>query len=1616
MTSLYQVLDKIRKEATNETEKGYAFERLVKIFLENDAIQKQQYSQVWHYKDWAKEHPDYASMDVGIDLVAKIRDEDTYCAIQCKFYQENNPITKADLDSFISASATNDFTRLLLIDTSTKGIGSNATSVLKKLNKQWQRIPSSELDGSRINWMAWHEQGKINLTPPKEIKDHQIKALQAVREGLSEDDRGKLIMACGTGKTFTSLKIAEDLTGANGIVGLDRIVLYMVPSLALMSQTIREWKNDAKDEFVAFSACSDEKVGRRRAADDRFEVSLHELAFPATTDAKDLAEEIKKTDKGKMIVVFSTYHSINVISKAQSAYNLPTFDLIICDEAHRTTGATFTGDDESNFVKIHSNNNVKGKKRLYMTATPKIYGEIARQREDRGDVALASMDDDATFGKTLFHKGFSWAVENNLLTDYKVVVLMMDEQVVSNNVQKLFAEGSELKLDDVTKMVGCYKALAKIGITKKNGKIVDSEPMKRALAFFNSIAFSKMFANEFKGAVKEYLANENIPLEHKTNLDVELHHVDGTFNAERRSEELNWLKNEPEENTCRILTNARCLSEGIDVPALDAIIFVHPRKSQIDVVQTVGRVMRKAEGKNMGYVIIPIPIAPGVTAEKALDDNERYKVIWQILNALRAHDERFDSTINRIKLGEDVSDKIEIIDSSGISTANADELNATTAVIEDVLPRTKHPLKKKKVVCDDHKKEDGQLNFTITELSQAIKAKIVEKCGTRDYWEKWAGDIAKIAEQHITRIKSIVLNTETEEHKTFQGFLAEVRDDLNPSITETDAVEMLAQHIITRPVFDVLFQGNKFTAKNAVSKAMETVLAQIYRHQIEAESKSLENFYASIKRRSEGVSAKGRQTLILELYDRFFRKAFPLMTQKLGIVYTPVEIVDFIIHSVSDVVKNEFGLSLGSKDVHILDPFAGTGTFISRLLLSGLLTKDEIKKKFKSEIHANEIVLLAYYIACINIETVYHDLVEEEEYQPFDGMVLTDTFQLYEQEKDMIANLMPDNSGRRTRQKERDIKIVVGNPPYSVGQTSENDNAKNLKYPNLDKRIKETYVVSSNSTNKNALYDSYIRAFRWATDRIGDEGVIGFITNAGWMERNTAVGVREHLEKEFSKIYLFHLRGDARLSGEAWKKEGGKIFGQGSRTPIAITILVKKKDNDKKAQIFFHDIGDYLDRESKLALIQDYKSINGMIGKEFRRVRPNTEKDWINQRVKDFRKHIPLRSETGLSIFSNSSLGIQSSGDAWAYNFSKINLASNITYLIKNYNSFLRDNKSLKDKDVRDGTKIKWSSSLKQKFDKKKHLKFDYKKIGKVNYRPFTSSHLYLCEDLIHRKGVTPTFIKSKEDLVIAVTGKGANYPFSCLMFNRYPNYDSLNKAQCFPLVTYQRDASDEGLETDKLDGMAASRCNEGISDEALEHFRNHYNEKKISKKDIFFYVYGILHSEEYRTKYANNLTKETPRIPLVHTLDDFKSFSKMGKRLAHLHVNFEEAEKYPIAIKEGDLRLITGDNPEAFFRVKKMKFADKEDKSTVVYNNNITIQNIPLEAYEYVVNGKPALEWVMDRQCVKEDRASGIVNDANKYANEAMNNPAYPLELFQRVITISLETMKIVKALPKLF
>ena len=1611
MTALQTLLYSFRVTARSEREKGNYFEELIRQYLKAEPAYVDWYSDVWMYADWARgEGKDYVgdASDEGIDLVAKTRGVGEYHAIQCKFYDPDHTIAKNDIDSFFTASGQQPFVHRLIV-ASTDKWGSRAEKALIEQHIPVTRIDLAALESSQIDWSQFASRKAPVLKEPMTLRPHQKEALKRVCDGLINTDRAKMIMACGTGKTLTSLKIAEQVAGAG------KRVLFMVPSLALLSQTLTEWTQQKSIPMHSFAVCSDRHVGKKRKkTEDRVEMFVHELRYPATTTPSNLATEMaKRHDDAHMSVVFSTYHSIEVLHQAQSEHDLAAFDLIICDEAHRTTGATFEDSDESHFVRVHDDKYIRGAKRLYMTATPRIYGDTSKAKAEDSDITLCSMDDEQLYGKELYVLSFSEAVQRDLLVDYKVIVLAMDEAHISRRLQTLLAdENNQLRVDDAAKIIGCWKALSKEELREE--AVFDATPMQRAVVFCQVIEHnpgktqthkvsSKHIAAMFQPVVEEYQALEGTA----SNVVCEAKHVDGSMNASIKDAKLTWLKSDPPENHCRILSNVRCLSEGVDVPALDAVLFLTPRNSQVDVVQSVGRVMRKAPGKKRGYVILPVVVPADIAPNEALNNNKTYKVVWQVLQALRSHDDHFDAFVNKLDLVGHDNRKMEVIAiTDNISRPQAGQKRTGSG----------HTIGKRVVI--DQMETQQAIQFEVGEIERAIYAKVVQKCGRRLYWDEWATDIADIAQTHITRITTIVSNTDNaRESKAFKAFAAELRDDLNDSITDEEVIEMLAQHLITKPVFDALFEDADFAHQNPVSKAMQGVLDVLQKHHLDKEAETLNRFYQSVSLRASGIDTiAGKQRIVVELYDKFFRNAFPRMTERLGIVYTPVEVVDFIIHSVNCLLQQEFGQTLGSKGVHILDPFVGTGTFITRLLQSGLIKPEELPYKYQHEIHANEIVLLAYYIAAINIETVYHSLIGKEHtvYQPFEGICLTDTFQMYES-KDMLDALLPANSERRKRQVNLPIQVIMSNPPYSSGQKNENDNAKNVSYPSLDKRIGDTYAKHSAATLQKNLYDSYIRAIRWGSDRLGGAGVMAYVTNAGWIDNNAMDGLRKCLVEEFSSLYVFHLRGNQRTSGETSRKEGGKIFGGGSRAPIAISVLIKNPKTKALGTIYFHDIGDYLSREEKLDAIRTFSSINGITEQgDWQKLVPDDNHDWVNQVNPHFNQYLVLgdkKDKAATPMFENYSQGALTARDAWCYNASKVMMECSIRSMIAFFNAerkWYHQNPDHATLDIdtfinSDPTKISWTRALKQDLVKNKALAFTEGEVLISTYRPFSKQWMYYGRRLNEMVYQMPQIYPdaAAENRVICVTGIGARSEFSALIVDVIPNFHTLDSGQCFPLKLYEKTEASCNDDLFVSEDNARHRIRDGICDKVLAQFQAAYPGETISKEDLFYYLYGILHSEDYRTRYRNNLMKQLPRLPMVADVTDFHTFQTAGCTLAELHLGYERVDPWPVTFNDGK-GLPEEVTPERLYRVEKMKYgrsqSTNKDRSTVIYNPHITITDIPLEAYDYIVSGKPAIQWVMERQCVKTDKASGLVNDANRYAVETMDNPAYPLVLLQRV------------------
>ncbi|WP_294178471.1 type ISP restriction/modification enzyme [uncultured Schumannella sp.] len=1586
MTTIHEILDELRSVAYDAHDKGSRFERLMQAYLKIEPQYYELYDEVWLWKDY----PGRGSrVDTGIDLVARARVSGELTAIQCKFFDPSTTVTKPMLDSFLAASSKSlngqpEFAARLIVSTSDTW-GKNAEEAVESQNPPVSRLRVQDLDESSIDWSQFSlaEPSELTKKPHKSPFPHQQKAIANVLAGFESADRGKLIMACGTGKTYTSLNIVERMVPAGGTV------LFLVPSIALLSQTLKEWTIEASRPLRSFAVCSDVSVGKRKNDED---TPVVDLAYPATTNPERLIAKFKlrPDDAETITVVFSTYQSIDVVSQAQKL-GLPEFDLIVCDEAHRTTGVTLAGDEESAFVRVHSQAHIQGKKRLYMTATPRIYADASRSKAEEAGAVLTDMNDPEFFGEEFHRLGFGEAVSIGRLTDYKVLVLAVDESYISKRFQKLLAdENNELTLDDAAKIVGCWNGLSKRAMTK-NEFALDPEPMKRAVAFARNIAESKKISQMFEQVVSREieLIDADDDDTAATNLvSVEAEHVDGTYNVLLRNQKLDWLKEEPGDGNARLLTNARCLSEGVDVPALDAVMFLNPRDSVVDVVQSVGRVMRKLEGKKYGYVILPIGVPAGVDPATALNDNKKYRVVWQVLQALRAHDERFDAEVNKI----DLTKKTDIIDVGVIGRGgNKQDRESSEA-------------------------DYGSVTLDFPELDQwreAILAKIVEKVGERRYWENWAKDVAGIASDHMARIKGLVEGSDATLHDEFARFLKGLQDNLNPFITECDAIEMLSQHLITKPVFDALFEGYAFSDNNPVSQVMQHMIDALEEQHLDKETEKLDKFYESVRTRASGITdAAAKQQIVKELYEKFFQTAFSGTSDRLGIVYTPNEIVDFIIHSVDDALKAGFGASLSDKGVHVLDPFTGTGTFIVRLLQSGLIRPEDLAYKYRYELHANELVLLAYYVAAINIEETYHDLAGGD-YVPFEGIVLTDTFQMNEADDELDDHgVFPENNERAEAQKALDIRVVIGNPPYSKGQESGNDNNQNLKYPTLDAKIAGTYAARSTAQNKNNLYDSYIRAIRWASDRVGDRGIVSFVSNGGFIDGNTADGLRKSFAAEFSSIYVFNLRGNARTAGEQRRKEKDNVFGQGTRTTAAIYLLIKNPDDASLGKVFYRDIGDYLTREQKLELVRSARSYTSI---DWTEITPNAEGDWVNQRSADFESFTLLASrekadQVRARALRNYSAGVRTNRDAWVFNFSRSKLASNVERLIGFFNNQIVEAESAGAEWQRDNnpTQISWSEALAARLSRREKLEFNSERIRTALYRPFSRVPLYYDGSLLERTYQLPKLFPSPEvaNWGFYTTAPGAGHRFSAVAVPAMPDlaFWGSGSGQFFPRYSFENRATDLDLLSTLDDDGTRYRRIDNVTDEILADYQTSFG-KEVTKDDIFFYLYGILHSPDFREQFEGDLKKMLPRIPKVK---EFQAFSDAGRRLSDLHLGYETVEPYPLDEQHG---------VSASYRVEKMKYAKTgrvADKSTVIYNSGITVSGIPEEAHEYMLGSRSAIDWIIERYQVKTDKASGIVNDPNDWADE-QGSPRYILDLLARIVTVSVETVKIVKSLPSL-
>ncbi len=850
-----------------------------------------------------------------------------------------------------------------------------------------------------------------------------------------------------------------------------------------------------------------------------------------------------------------------------------------------------------------------------------------------------------------------------------------------------------------------------------------------------------------------------------------------------------------------------------------------------------------------------------------------------------------------------------------------------------------------------------------------------------------------IAEQHETNPQFVT---------AFTDFYQQCRTAINPNLSIAAVEEMLIQHLLTERIFRTVFDNPDFTRRNIIAREIEKVIEVLIRNAFSRDEflSPLNPFYIAIENAAtlcKDFSQK--QQFLNTVYEQFFQGFSVEVADTHGIVYTPQPIVDFMVNSVEQILETEFNRSLSDTGVHIIDPFVGTGNFIVRLMQD--LRATTLAEKYQTELHCNEILLLPYYIASLNIEHEFFQRMRT--YQPFEGIALADTFELLEEQQPQLFT--QENTERVKRQKAADMFVVIGNPPYNVGQVNENDNNKNRKYKVMDALLRETYSQDSKATNKNALSDPYVKAILWASKRIGKEGVVAFVTNNGFLDGIAFDGMRKHLAQDFSKIYHIDLKGNARTSGERRRKEGGNVFDDQIRVGIGISFFIKKAETTSKtAEVWLYSVDDYLKAREKQKLLVDFANYTNMPTKQ---VMIDVKHTWLTEGLHaEFDTFIPIGSKEAKAgksaaanvIFHTFGVGFQTSRDAWLYNFNKDTLIQNVKRTSDFYNTQVLKWKGMP-QNVRnvddfveyDDTKVKWSSGLKLKLRQGRLVEYTESKLRVSLYRPFTEMSLYFDDTLNHRMSVFPNTFPipdtEKENQVICVSGPGHDI-FRCHIASRIPEYKFSNSSnggtQCFPFYTYDEDGTNR---------------QENITDWALAEFRTHYGDDTITKWDIFHYNYGILHHPDYREKYQANLKRDLPHIPFA---EDFRGFADAGAALADLHINYESVPKYD------QLKHIETPELPIDWRVEKMKLS--RDKTQLVYNDFLTLDGIPEEAFDYRLGNRSALEWIVDQYRVKTDKRSGIVNDPNR-----ADQPQYIVDLIARVITVSLKTVEVVDKLPTL-
>ena len=1391
MGHLNETLITLAGEAGTGRAKGDRFEHLIQtVFTEHPGQWgKERFVNVWSWREWpGREDAGFGGQDIGVDLVAE--QTEAYggglCAVQCKFYQPDATIPTATIDSFLAAAPTKVFTERLLIATA------NVASIgVRKLDLNGAKVLyTAEMDGWVDDWRTFLTDRLIKFDPPRkhtELWDHQQQALTAVLEGFQRSDRGKLILPCGAGKSLTALRIAEQQSGPGGTV------IYLVPSLALVGQTMNEWSVQKTLPLQYLAVCSDPGVGRQLAG-----TRLNELCWPVTTDPDVLSDRLDlPAPAGHMRVVFATYQSAQVVSEAGHR-----FDLMICDEAHRTTGIeeTVRPGEGSPFRLIHDDENIPAVKRLYMTATPRVFTAAQRRRavDPFFDGQAYSMDDEVVFGPEFYRMSFADAVETGVLADYRIAVIAVDEehlwQAEGTNIFYKWGNGGytpqgrsvdgkrqpTLTMEDAVRLTGIWDALAtptsdKLpGEDHRSGEIpetggLDDRPARSALLFANKVARSKEIAMIWAGLTNERSEDDG------SFLPLRVNHIDGKTPAADRLKLLGQLRKADHGNfkgtdrpVCEVLTNVKVLTEGVDVPGLDAVVFLDPKTSAVDITQAVGRAMRKTGGKETGTVVIPVIL-------NLLDDlatdmaRTEFETVGKVVRALRSHDERVDYWLS----DPDVW---------------ADRAPMTVRVISGVSAE-----RRRAVAERGHQ--------IVMSLTRRVGSVVVDMAGDRHMWPTWGKRAAAACDRVLTRMRNAV-NGSTKVQAAADRFSGRIAATLSGGRSlpggRGQALEMAAHHVVTMPVFDSLFD-KQFSKRNPVSRSVERFLSDLAGLDVSFEDE-LRPMHRAYRRLAEvlgaaSISATRRLDVIRQIYDGFFAEAAPGLVKRLGIVYTPIEIVEFMARSADAIIREEFGKQegLASSGVQILDPFSGTGTFTAYLLEGSQrdrttpLIPDSGLRDVWERLHASELTLLSYYVGAVNVEGAYHRRLQDAgllgcgEYAPWTRTVLRDTFVPASDDGDLFNE--DSNELRAAEQDGLPIDVILANPPWSSGQDSAGDDNPNLSYPAMAARVRELYgvrhrQVTGKPAGGSAMGNLYVKALRRCSDLVRERGgdrpvVIGLVHPNSLADGTSLTGVRACLRDEFTAIYVVNLLGNAYKSGEEYRREGEKLFGGGSRNGVQITFLVYNpaQDTGEPAILRYAEVPPYSTLEEKWDWLD---RVGNVLSPILETVPVVDGHEWVNLPDPSYERLTPLyptgrpanrgehliTADTTVIVHAS---GVKTNCDTYVYSFDRSTLEDKIQRLIDAYEDarYLTDGDSdLLEEATRNTqlNKIKWTGTLKQSLKQNIKLEYDPTHIREVLYRPFIKLWLYEDERILASvKTISAMFPRDDEGIYDEQRGGGGS-------------------------------------------------------------------------------------------------------------------------------------------------------------------------------------------------------------------------------------------------------------------